>query len=471
MNKSHTTPSVQGRTSPTHSELARELLYKADTMRRLSEARRLYKTFQHSLSAYSSDEQITKLCEVPVYQITLAEQYQRQFDLELEEASRPACGPVPSVSRLQLGLANRFSLLSDLEEEKYSESPLDPLFPVNVPQAPQPGPIPPAIELKYEDEFLEAILSKRRNLKKVAVLSRRVSWITSSELKAQIAKMRSNRVNRPDPERPFFGPRPNPNNPYSSPELDESRPSERLLGNRDRRVIVVRDWAEYEFTLLDFLGYWNATPFSSNPSFPFARHYGFHFAERMRSVRLPSSLVDEMKDWWSARDRDVKGENYQLSVARCKVLTSELDLSADELVTANLYAPAIAFIDSWDEQQNVSRVVSRSYFASSLSATYKKICLSLRSKWAKRGLIGGIFLSHVVVGCLFRKFQIESEPVVLEQRRIQRTGTYIGEEWQSVPPLIGIEISTKDVVTRTVRQKMLANFVNLGARYFKSQDG
>jgi len=441
MNESYILSSVQGRTSPTHGELARELLYKADTMRQLSEARRRYKTFLHSLSAYSSDEQIVKLCEVPVYQITLAEQYQRQFDLEFEEASRPARDPsVSSVSRLQLGLTNRFSQLSDLEEEKNYAPPLYPLFPVNVPRAPAPGPIPPAVELKREDKFLEAVIFKRRNLKRVVAASRSVNWITSSELEAQIAKMRSNRVNRPDPEHPFFGPRINPNNPYLSPELDESRPSERLLGNRDRRVIVVRDWAEYEFTLLDFLGYWNATPFSSNSSFPFARHYGFHFVGRVMTVRLPSSLVDEMKDWWSARDRDVKGENYQLSVARCKVLTSELDLSAYELGTANLYAPAIAFINSWDEQQNVSRVVSRSYFASSLSATYKKICLSLKSKWAKWGFICSAFLSYAAVSYWLFKLRIKSESTLLEL--FQR-------------------------ILRTVRQIMLANFTILSAQYLR----
>jgi len=179
---------------------------------------------------------------------------------------------------------------------------------------------------------------------------------------------------------------------------DDDGPGDDIIGYRDRRLLNTR-FDVYDFDHLDFIGFWNPSRVSEKN---FVKHFGFHFNERKIRVRLPFSLVAEMKDWWTNRIHDVTWENYQLSVSRCRVLVSELAITAQEQYEANLYAPAIAFISSWDKQQNVSRVVEGAHVDLRLYS-WPKLKSALKTKFGRASVaaicVGGI-LSVVVLARL-----------------------------------------------------------------------
>lgn len=163
------------------------------------------------------------------------------------------------------------------------------------------------------------------------------------------------------------------------------------VGYHERRVIVVEEWEEFPFAELDFIGKWNGSRFSSSQSLLCVEHtFGFHFHARDMTVKLPKGLVDELKDFWTSRERDVKMENFNLCVARSRVLTSEMILTPKELYESNLYAPAIAFIESWDAQQNVTRVTQKRYAHGELGKSVRKTVRALKTKE------GMLFASAVV---------------------------------------------------------------------------
>lgn len=157
-----------------------------------------------------------------------------------------------------------------------------------------------------------------------------------------------------------------------SPRDPEEGPGDGIIAYRDRRLLNTT-FKVYKFDHLDFIGKWNSSRIGKS----FVKHFGLHFNEREIEVRLPASLVREMMDWWTNRERDSAWENYQLSVARCRILVSELAITASEQYYANLYGPALGFVRSWDRQQNVSRVVQgahvdlRSYTLPKLKRAYR----------------------------------------------------------------------------------------------------
>jgi len=194
-----------------------------------------------------------------------------------------------------------------------------------------------------------------------------------------------------------FGPELEPRAMPGVPDLfvPGEEPGRGILGYRERRLIEVTCFKEHDFPFLDFIGYWNHTRFSTSSKLLFAEHLGVHFHERFVHVRIPADLVNEMKEWWNHRIRDEDGVNYGLSVARCRVLTSELAITADELRVATLYAPAIAFIESWEEQQNVSRALQGSYLRSAVAVSITKLSSSLSTSQGRVICVG---ISGLVFG-------------------------------------------------------------------------
>lgn len=185
----------------------------------------------------------------------------------------------------------------------------------------------------------------------------------------------------------------------------EDGPGDGIIGYRDRRMLNTL-FETRNFDYLDFMGKWNPSRVSEQL---FVKHFGLHFNERQIQVRLPASLVAEMKDWWSHRVRDSAWENFSLSVARCRVLVSELAITADEQQVANMYAPAIAFLDSWDEQQNVSRVVQRAH-VDLRRRTWPKVRQSLRTKTGKVVAAGaGLCVVGAVVGLVVGKQYVSNK--------------------------------------------------------------
>lgn len=169
--------------------------------------------------------------------------------------------------------------------------------------------------------------------------------------------------------------------------LEEAPPTADLIGYHERRTIEVRRWETKVFPELDFIGLWNNSRFSTSETINHVRHLGFHFHERDMEVVLPAGLVAELKDFWTDKNRDVSMQNFSLCVARSRVLTSELIMTPDQLYAANLYAPAMAFIESWDAQQNVTRVAMQHYASSGVLTSVRKTGRALRTK---RGALLGV---------------------------------------------------------------------------------
>jgi hypothetical protein len=147
------------------------------------------------------------------------------------------------------------------------------------------------------------------------------------------------------------------------------------------------------------MGKWNSSRVSSKL---FVEHFGFHFNEREIEVRLPLSLVAEMKDYWTNRIRDDAWENYQLSVARCRVIVSELAITAEEQYEANLYGPAIGFLQSWSKQQNVSRVVEGAHLDMRLYS-WPLFRSALRTKFGRASLATVSVMSILVIWACYRR--------------------------------------------------------------------
>jgi len=133
-------------------------------------------------------------------------------------------------------------------------------------------------------------------------------------------------------------------------------PGNDIIGFRDQRMLDTR-FRMYYYPDLDFIGKWNSARSGDEL---IIRHLGFHFNERTLQVRLPWSIVDEMKDFWTGKIRDK--DTYKLSEAFCKVRVAALAIKADEQWVANMYAPSIGFRESHNVQQNVARVTWGDHF-------------------------------------------------------------------------------------------------------------
>jgi hypothetical protein len=247
------------------------------------------------------------------------------------------------------------------------------------------------------------------------------------------------------PAREAPRPRVDPTEVLAPRDPDEEGPGNQIVGYRDRRLLNTT-FKEYKFDQLDFIGKWN----SSRTGNKFVKHFGFHFNEREIVVRLPASLVREMMDWWTNRDRDAAWENYQLSEARCRVLVSELAISASEQYYANLYGPALGFLRSWDRQQNVSRVVEGAHVDLRLY-TVPKLRRSYRTKFGKGAMAGVLLAATVVVGIVALRVRVVPRArlqLLAEDAIVQATNlcgriamALVGLKW-TVPslPVIKVEV-------------------------------
>jgi hypothetical protein len=239
---------------------------------------------------------------------------------------------------------------------------------------------------------------------------------------------------------------------------EDDGPGDDIIGYRDRRLLNTR-FVVHSFDHLDFFGYWNPSRVSVKN---FVKHFGFHFNERQIRVRLPESLVAEMKDWWTNRNRDDLWENYQLSVARCRVLVSELAITAQEQYEANLYAPAIAFISSWDKQQNVSRVVEGAHVDLRLYSL-PKLKSALTTSVGRVSMAAVCVTSVAALVVAYRKRHLGSALVAYASARLRLVGIElnpgpcdcVGCVWYGWWCLRGL---LKPVVVRPARVRLRARF-------------
>jgi len=84
-------------------------------------------------------------------------------------------------------------------------------------------------------------------------------------------------------------------------------------------------------------------------------------------------LVKELSAFWAHRIRDDTHKEFQLCVAKCRNICSTAWLSDQQQLDAIMYAPVIAYLNSWDSQQNISRVWTGAYLRTGLSSSVEKI--------------------------------------------------------------------------------------------------
>jgi hypothetical protein len=158
--------------------------------------------------------------------------------------------------------------------------------------------------------------------------------------------------------------------------MDKDNLDNQCIEYHERRLIDVVP-TKYTFPSLNFVGYWNNSQYSSGDEV-FVKHNGVHFHGSDVEIELPGKLVEELMSWWSHRKRTK--EEFLISVQKTKQMCSTLRITAEQQRFATLYAPAVAWIESWDEQQMVSRVVSRAYWRSAVGVSMSKSWDSLRTK-------------------------------------------------------------------------------------------
>jgi len=143
-----------------------------------------------------------------------------------------------------------------------------------------------------------------------------------------------------------------------APKLDGKSYS--MIDNHENRRLKTR-FAPYKFKLLKFLGLWNDTVVGTN--LPFANHAGlfYHQSEHV-IVFLPCTIVSELGSFWAHKTHKDDYANWDLSVIKCRNLLRVLDITSEQHRLAMVYAPAIAYLTYWAEQQNVSRVVFEAYW-------------------------------------------------------------------------------------------------------------
>jgi len=187
------------------------------------------------------------------------------------------------------------------------------------------------------------------------------------------------------PALPVFGPHrqgEENENPTLTQELDEEGtpiPVGVMLDNFGHRTIMV-EMLPYTFPLLDFVGVWNDTTFSSSTTVRYAlHHFGAHvdLGDKV-TIFLPSTLVKELSSFVMGRSRD--RETFELLQNKVRERLKRAVLSPNQYYLAVTFAPAIAYLESWADQQNMLRVVERAYWRipirESLSRsleTYKKM--------------------------------------------------------------------------------------------------
>lgn len=348
--------------------------------------------------------------QLPPVTVSLREQKLRHWDMvesawrrhmrslsreqQLSYNGRYAEFPVEQGKAPILATGNKYSPLREVvDEEKYPEPASVVVAPLSVavPQAPLLGPRRLRRDVMGRRELLRA----RRALK--PVVTRVAVRVVPSQLRSAKLKLKHREVEEATPvETPSEGDPADDDTPAQAPlrprDPKTEGPGDGIIGFRDRRLLdTTLTW--YTFDLLDFIGKWNSGRVSEKL---FVRHFGYHFNEREVKVALPSTLVAEMKDWWTNRVRDAAWENYQLSVARSRVLVSELAITAEQQRVANLYAPAIAFCRTWDEQQNVSRVVEGAHVDLRLYS-YPKFKRAIQTRFGVASLVGCVSVAVVAV--------------------------------------------------------------------------
>ncbi len=163
----------------------------------------------------------------------------------------------------------------------------------------------------------------------------------------------------------------NPNRPWHVYEAKV--PDDQLIDGHQRRRLILAPgtWKWYTFPYLDFIGKWNNSMYSSEAG-NYAEHFGIHAHQRDTMVLLPSVLVEELRAFWSHRIRDDDHKEFQVCVAKCRQLCSVTGLTARQQRDIMMYAPAIAYLTTWEEQQNVARVIHGSYLRTGFFTSIRK---------------------------------------------------------------------------------------------------
>jgi hypothetical protein len=163
----------------------------------------------------------------------------------------------------------------------------------------------------------------------------------------------------------------------------------------DRREMQV-EMVKYTFPELDFIGLWNPTNFSELGKV-YAQHKGLHVHFVDKIIEIPDGLISELGTFWAHKKHDDLYAEFMVSVVKCRKWTEIAHISFEQERVANLYAPAIAYLRFWDEQQNVSRVVDQAYSnALGIKSSISKFLKSFRNSPTSYKVVSGSMLAAAV---------------------------------------------------------------------------
>jgi len=126
-----------------------------------------------------------------------------------------------------------------------------------------------------------------------------------------------------------------------------------------RKVRVTMAW--YNVPKLEFYGVWNANKFSGPTSWYNRHSFGWHFDEgHTKRVKLPSTMVAELKRFWSYHSRSEE-DLLKCAAYAQNWLRGIGGITAEQMAQASLYAPVLAMLESDGERQNLLRFVHDDY--------------------------------------------------------------------------------------------------------------
>jgi hypothetical protein len=151
-------------------------------------------------------------------------------------------------------------------------------------------------------------------------------------------------------------------NRYSNAPVEPQDASNfRSITNKGDRKYAVRFEVHTSRPHLSAVGFLNHSMLATKDCPYYTKNFCLNYRSHDKTVALPQGLVSALRcHLVDARRDDITA--FLVCVQKCERLTAELDLDDDQLLTAKMWAPLIAWEKQWPASQEISRLASSSYF-------------------------------------------------------------------------------------------------------------
>jgi len=182
------------------------------------------------------------------------------------------------------------------------------------------------------------------------------------------------------------------NDPDPIDLLEEPEP--KRLRYVEKQVIEVKEWKEYPFPDLDHVGYHNVSLLSGEEQ-KYVAERGYFFHQVDKTVSIPSTLVEELSEFWVDKTREVTLLEFSVCTNLCRELLSRTNITASQQLDAVMYAPALSYLHRWSEKSNIARVVAGDYVHSGWCESKRRF----KQAWARFKHLGLVLAVSFVILC------------------------------------------------------------------------